>query len=82
MLKWIFGLALLVLIVLTFAHDTRWAAAGAFVLLGAIIYAFVSNRRSANPGEIAAAEQGARALREDVEEHNAAERRDTTHHAP
>lgn len=77
MLKWIFALALLVLLVLTFAHDTRWAAAGAFVLLGAIIYAYFSNRASATPGQIARAEQGARELREEIEEDHAAEREDS-----
>ena len=80
--KWLFALVLLVLLVLTFAHDTRWAALGAFVLLGAIIYAFVSNRASATPGEIARAESGARELREEIEEDNAAERRDSARHAP
>lgn len=75
MAKWIFVLALAVLLVLTVAYDTRFGVLGAFVLLAGLIYGYVQNRRSATPGEIARAEQGARDLREDIEEDNAAHRR-------
>lgn len=82
MLKWLLIGALAVLLVLTFAYDTRFAALGAFLLLGGIVYAFVRNRASATPGEIARAERGARELREEIEEDNAGERRDSAPQTP
>lgn len=79
---WLFALTLAVLLVLTFAYDTRFGALGALLLLAAIIYAFVSNRASATRGEIATAERGARELREEIEEDNAAERHNSPRQAP
>lgn len=75
MVKWIFALLLAVLLVLALVYDTRFGAVGAFLLLAGLIYGYVQNRRSANPAEIARAERGARELREDIEEDNAAHHR-------
>ena len=48
---------------------------GPLLLIGVLIWAFVRNRRSETPGEIARAERGARELREEIEEESAAEDR-------
>jgi hypothetical protein len=40
---------------------------GPLLLIGAIVWAYLRNRR-ASPGEIARAERGARELREEIEE--------------
>lgn len=49
---------------------------GPILLLAVLAWAFLRNRASASRSEIERAERGARELREEIEEENAAERKD------
>lgn len=64
---WAIVIAAIVLLVVSIAYETRWAAGlGALLLLVAIIYGFVRNRGGSR-AEIARAERGAEELRHDLE---------------